>query len=150
MRRLAGFSGFVTTKFCGSYGQKTGPGHWPEQELIALRPLMINQTWEPPAKGGLPASLIYVLSQSYAGATMDDVDLDMLARQLGEDAAIDAKTLAELERALVNHGFLDRGSDGQWRLSPKAMRQLGETALQDVAQQLSGRRGERDHRRAGA
>jgi len=60
MRRLAGFSGFVTTKFCGSYGQKTGPGHWPEQELIALRPLMINQTWEPPAKGGLPASLIYV------------------------------------------------------------------------------------------
>src|SRR5207244_8170894 len=56
-----GVSGFVTTKFCGSYGQKTGPGHWPEQELIALRPLMINQTWEPPAKGGLPASLIYVL-----------------------------------------------------------------------------------------
>src|ERR1700756_5048523 len=30
------------------------------------------------------------------------------------------------------------------------MRRLGETALHDVAQQLSGRHGERDHRRAGA
>ena len=90
------------------------------------------------------------LSQSYAGATMDDVDLDMLARQLGDEAAVDARTLAELERALMNQGFLDRGSDGQWRLSPKAMRQLGETALRDVAQQLSGRHGERETRRAGA
>lgn len=90
------------------------------------------------------------LSQSYSGATMDDVDLDMLARQLGEDAAVDARTLAELERALMNQGFLDRGSDGQWRLSPKAMRQLGQAALRDVAQQLSGRHGERDTHKAGA
>src|ERR1700743_3030629 len=90
------------------------------------------------------------LSQSYPGATMDDVDLDALARQLGDDAAVDARTLADLERALVNKGFLDRGSAGQWRLSPKAMRRLGETALRDVAQQLSSRRGDRELRRAGA
>jgi len=90
------------------------------------------------------------LSQGYAGASMDDVDLDMLARQLGDDAAIDARTLAELERALMNQGFLDRSSDGSWRLSPKAMRQLGQAALRDVAQQLSSRNGERETRRAGA
>ncbi|MDO0975058.1 vWA domain-containing protein [Mycolicibacterium frederiksbergense] len=90
------------------------------------------------------------LSQSYAGATMEDVDLDMLARQLGDEAAVNARTLADLERALTEQGFLDRGSDGQFRLSPKAMRQLGQTALRDVAQQLSGRHGERETRRAGA
>ncbi|MGB3285223.1 MAG: hypothetical protein WBA95_08885, partial [Mycolicibacter algericus] len=76
------------------------------------------------------------LSQAYPGASMDDVDLDALARQLGDQAAVDARTLAELERALLNQGFLDRSSDGQWRLSPKAMRRLGETALRDVARQL--------------
>ena len=90
------------------------------------------------------------LSQSHAGAQMDDVDLDMLARQLGDQAAVDARTLSELERALMNQGFLDRDADGQWRLSPKAMRQLGQMILRDVAQQLSGRHGERDTRRAGA
>ena len=94
--------------------------------------------------------LAEALSQSYAGATMEDVDLEALARQLGPEAAVDAQTLSELEKALVNQGFLDRGSDGQWRLSPKAMRQLGQTALRDVAQQLSGRHGERETRRAGA
>jgi uncharacterized protein with von Willebrand factor type A (vWA) domain len=94
------------------------------------------------------------LSQSYSGATMDDVDLDMLARQLGEDAAVDARTLAELERALMNQGFLDRGSDGQWRLSPKAMRQLGQAAVggggPPPPPRLSGHHGQRDTRRAGA
>ncbi|HEX8779773.1 MAG TPA: hypothetical protein VF728_01205, partial [Nocardioides sp.] len=40
------------------------------------------------------------LSQSYGGARMEDVDLDALARQLGDEAAVDARTLAELERAL--------------------------------------------------
>jgi uncharacterized protein with von Willebrand factor type A (vWA) domain len=94
--------------------------------------------------------LAEALSQSYAGATMDDVDLDMLARQLGDDAAVDARTLAELERALLNQGFLDRSADGHWRLSPKAMRQLGQAALRDVSQQLSGRHGERETQRAGA
>ncbi|NED70762.1 hypothetical protein G3I15_58565, partial [Streptomyces sp. SID10244] len=63
----------------------------------------------------------------YAGAQMDDLDLDALARQLGDEAAVDAQRLAELEKALSEEGFFDRTSDGQLRLSPKAMRQLGES-----------------------
>ena len=90
------------------------------------------------------------LSQQYAGAELDDVDLESLAKHLGPEAAADVRTLAELEKALQQQGFLDKGADGQWRLSPKAMRRLGETAFQDVANGLSGRRGERETRRAGA
>lgn len=90
------------------------------------------------------------LSQSYGGARMDDVDLDKLARQLGDQAAVDAKTLAELERALNDTGYLKRGSDGQLKLSPKAMRQLGKALLKDVANRMSGRQGQRDLRLAGA
>lgn len=62
------------------------------------------------------------LSQSYPGATMDDVDLDALARQLGDQAAVDARTLAELERALVNQGFWTAGptANGGYRRRPCA------------------------------
>ena len=59
------------------------------------------------------------LSQSYGGARMDDLDLDKLARQLGDEAAVDARTLRELEQALRDSGYLKRGSDGQLRLSPE-------------------------------
>lgn len=90
------------------------------------------------------------LSQSYGGARLDDLDLDLLARQLGDEAAVDAKALQELERALRDSGYLKRTSDGQLRLSPKAMRQLGKALLKDVSTRLSGRQGQRDLRQAGA
>ncbi|NRI64917.1 VWA domain-containing protein [Rhodococcus sp. MS16] len=95
-------------------------------------------------------SLADQLSQQYAGAGLDDIDPELLARQLGGEAAADARTLADLEKALQEQGFFDRAPDGQWRLSPKAMRQLGQTALRDVAGQLSSRNGQRDTRRAGS
>jgi uncharacterized protein with von Willebrand factor type A (vWA) domain len=135
-----------------SHLQAARPGeNWSGSERFSGDdPLGMGEGAQALADIGELEQLAEQLSQSYSGATMDDVDLDMLARQLGEDAAVDARTLAELERTLMNQGFLDRGSDGQWRLSPKAMRQLGQAALRDVAQRLSGRHGERDTRRAGA
>jgi uncharacterized protein with von Willebrand factor type A (vWA) domain len=90
------------------------------------------------------------LSQQYTGARMDDIDLDRLAKQLGEDAAVDAATLARLERALRDTGYLRPSSDGSLRLSPKAMRELGRSLLRDVAERMSARQGQRDLRSAGA
>ncbi|WP_145237773.1 vWA domain-containing protein [Prescottella equi] len=90
------------------------------------------------------------LSQQYPGAQLDDIDTEALARQLGDEAVADALTLADLEKALQQQGFFDRAPDGQWRLSPKAMRQLGQTALRDVAGSLAHRGGQRETRRAGS
>ncbi len=90
------------------------------------------------------------LAQSHQGSRMDDVDLDKLARQLGDEASVDARTLQQLEKALRESGTMHRGSDGQLRLTPKAMRQLGKALLRDVATRMSGRQGQRETRRAGA
>ncbi|GGS33745.1 vWA domain-containing protein [Actinokineospora fastidiosa] len=90
------------------------------------------------------------LAQSYPGARLEDIDLEALERQLGADAVVDARRLAELERELRAQGLLERAADGSLRLSPKALRRLGETALSDVVGALRSRRGARDTRRAGA
>src|SRR5690625_7229371 len=89
------------------------------------------------------------LSQSYAGSALSDIDVDKLARQLGDDAAVSAPSLAELDQALGDSGLLRRGSTGDLRLSPQAIRRLGKTLLQDAAR-LSDRQGQRDTRHAGA
>jgi uncharacterized protein with von Willebrand factor type A (vWA) domain len=90
------------------------------------------------------------LSQSYDGARMDDIDLDKLSRQLGDQAAVDAQALRDLERMLQRSGTLRRDSMGGLQLTPKAMRQLGKTLLKDIAQRMSARQGERELRQAGA
>ena len=90
------------------------------------------------------------LSQSYPGASLEDIDLDALEAQLGEQARVDARALAELERELRRQGLFERMPDGSLRLSPKALRRLGESALRDVVDRLGSRRGERETRRSGA
>jgi uncharacterized protein with von Willebrand factor type A (vWA) domain len=90
------------------------------------------------------------LSQSYSGSALSDLDVDKLARQLGDDSAVAARTLSDLEKALRDSGLLRRGTDGDLRLSPRAMRKLGTTLLKDAAGRLSGRQGQRDTRQAGA
>jgi len=90
------------------------------------------------------------LAQSYEGSQLDDLDLDKLARQLGSEAAVDARTLQRLEKALRDSGTLRRGSDGRLALTPKAMRQLGKAVLRAVADTMSDRPGGHDIRRSGA
>jgi uncharacterized protein with von Willebrand factor type A (vWA) domain len=90
------------------------------------------------------------LAQSYPGARLEDIDVESLERQLGEDAGVDARRLAELERELRRQGLFERAPDGSLRLSPKALRRLGETALADVVNSLRGRSGDRDTESAGA
>jgi uncharacterized protein with von Willebrand factor type A (vWA) domain len=95
-------------------------------------------------------SLAEQLSQSYPGARMEDIDLDALGEHLGDQARVDARALADLERELQRQGVFERAPDGSLQLSPKALRRLGESALRDVVDQVGARRGERENRRSGA
>ncbi|MGA6209108.1 vWA domain-containing protein [Nocardia testacea] len=90
------------------------------------------------------------LAQSYPGARLEDIDLEMLERQLGADARVDAARLAELERELRRQGLFERAPDGSLRLTPKALRRLGEVALRDIVGKLRSRKGQRETALAGA
>ncbi|MET8308390.1 VWA domain-containing protein [Micromonospora sp. NPDC005173] len=94
--------------------------------------------------------LLDQLDQEHPGATLDDVDVDAVARTLGRDAADEVRRLRELERELRRQGWVSRDADGL-TLSPKALRRLGGTALRRVFSELTaGPRGQHDLRSAGA
>jgi uncharacterized protein with von Willebrand factor type A (vWA) domain len=90
------------------------------------------------------------LGQRHPGATLDDVDVDSLERHLGRETAEDFAQLRDLERELERQGYLRRGDDGL-RLTPKAVRRLGETALRRVFAELEARgTGDHQDRRTGS
>jgi uncharacterized protein with von Willebrand factor type A (vWA) domain len=94
--------------------------------------------------------LLDALEQDHPGATLDDVDVDAVARTLGREAADDVRRLRELERELRRQGWVSRDADGL-TLSPKALRRLAGTALRRVFADLTaGPRGQHDLRSAGA
>src|ERR671933_2116529 len=86
--------------------------------------------------------LLDQLGQEHPGATLDDVDVEAVERQLGRSAADDVRRLQELERELRRQGWVTRDSEGL-TLSPKALRRLGNTALRTLFAELDGgRRGQ--------
>jgi len=91
------------------------------------------------------------LSQNYAGSTLDDVDVELVERRLGSRAARDLEALRDLERELEQQGYLQRGEDGL-RLTPRAVRRLGQTALRRVFAQIeaTGHGNHEDHRTGSA
>src|SRR3954447_11584477 len=89
------------------------------------------------------------LGQGYFGATLDDVDVERLEQYVGADAARDMEALRQLERELERQGYVSRGDDGL-RLTPRAVRRLGETALKRVFERVDATgRGDHDDRAAG-
>lgn len=95
-------------------------------------------------------SLDNQLAQGHPGASLDDVDVDLLERHLDASSAADFRALRELEQELERQGFVTRGADGL-ELTPRAVRQLGQTALKRVFAQIDATgAGEHDDRRTGS
>jgi uncharacterized protein with von Willebrand factor type A (vWA) domain len=91
-----------------------------------------------------------MLDQDYPGATLDDVDPELVERALGRQAVDDLEALRRVERELQRQGYLQR-SGGRLELTARAVRRLGATALRRVFSVLESRgRGSHDVRDAGA
>src|SRR4051794_22865565 len=90
------------------------------------------------------------LGQNYPGASIDDVDPELLERALGRNAVDDLEALRRIERELQRQGYLQR-SGGDLELTPRGLRRLGETALRRVFNALEATgRGDHDMHDAGA
>src|SRR5439155_22684194 len=91
-----------------------------------------------------------MLDQGYPGASLDDVDPELVERALGRQAVDDLEALRRVERELQRQGYLQRAA-GALELTPRAVRRLGATALRRVFAVLDARcRGTHDIRDAGA
>jgi uncharacterized protein with von Willebrand factor type A (vWA) domain len=91
------------------------------------------------------------LAQEHPGATLDDVDVDALERQLSPAAVQDLRQLRQLEAELERQGYLHRDEHGAPALTPKALRRLGESALRRIFSGLeAAARGQHDDHRTGA
>src|SRR4029453_3605262 len=76
-------------------------------------------------------ALVDQLSHSDRTSTLDDVDVELLEKHLGREALREMGALRALERELEEQGYLSRGAGGL-RLTPRAVRRLGQTALRRV------------------
>ncbi len=130
---------------------RPGLGRGPVQMRQGGEPLGYSDAVEAVAELADLEALEAQLEQGHPGATLDDVDVDALERSLGAGAAADLRALRELERELERQGFVSRGDDGL-RLTPRAVRRLGETALRRVFAELEaqGSGDHQDHRTGSA
>jgi uncharacterized protein with von Willebrand factor type A (vWA) domain len=94
--------------------------------------------------------LSQMLGQDYPGASLDDVDPELLERALGRNAVDDLEALSRVERELREQGYLQQ-REGDLALTPKGMRRIGQTALTRIFKQMQARgRGNHDMRDAGS
>ncbi|CAO5246436.1 vWA domain-containing protein [Frankia sp. AgKG'84/4] len=87
--------------------------------------------------------LAAALGQDYAGASLEDIDPDAVARALGRSAVDDLRSLQQVERELERQGFITRRA-GSLELTPRAVRRIGQAALTRIFRQVSAR-GRGDH-----
>lgn len=118
-----------------------------------LRALAPGLAWDEPMEGGgepmglaegLDAidrasrleELERTLTQDYAGAGLEDVDVEELRRALGDEAVRDFQRLRAIERLLEESGVVVRHG-GRLELTPRGVRKLGERALAKVFERVS-------------
>lgn len=126
------------------FGRGRGPG------LTGDEPLGLPDATRALAEMADLEALASQMSDADAMADLDQIDADALERALGRGARDDLEAMQQMQRELEEQGFLT--SDGDTlRLSPKAVRRIGRSALKEVFDQIDGQeRGSHARHRTGA
>lgn len=75
------------------------------------------------------------LKQNQNRHSLNALDSDLVRDVLGEEAAISIGYLYQLDSRLVEAGYL-RQADGQYELTPRAVRKIGQKALEEILARL--------------
>ena len=76
------------------------------------------------------------LRSANSPAALSEVDLDKVAKHLGDDAAKSMDRLAKLAKQLTDAGLIDQ-REGRYELTPAGTRRIGQQALSDLFGQLT-------------
>jgi len=80
-----------------------------------------------------------MLQSAASPAALSEVDLDDVARHLGDDAARSLEHLARLARELSDAGLIENRG-GRTEITPKGVRRLGQRALADLFSKMAADR----------
>jgi uncharacterized protein with von Willebrand factor type A (vWA) domain len=80
-----------------------------------------------------------LFSSASSPNALDEVDIDQVRRQLGDDAARSLERLAKLTKTLQENGLIEN-QGGRTELTPKGVRRLGQRALSDLFSQMQRER----------
>jgi uncharacterized protein with von Willebrand factor type A (vWA) domain len=80
-----------------------------------------------------------VFASASSPNALDEIDIDQLRRQLGDDAARSLERLAKLTKLLKENGLIEQ-QGGRTELTPKGVRRLGQRALSDLFSQMQRER----------
>jgi len=75
------------------------------------------------------------LKESQHSRSLDVVDEKLLRELMGDEAAAELERLRNITRVLEEAGYI-RWKDGQYELTPRGMRKIGQKALEDIFAQL--------------
>lgn len=135
-----------------------------QDNLKALRPEFSRQAGAPltgeqggslgQATGALAEmgdleNLFKQMQDAFAAGDPSQVDLDLLERVMGRSARDDLEAMAQLQKELQEGGFLVQEGDSL-RLSAKAIRRIGQSALREVFKHLdASARGDHEMHQSG-
>jgi uncharacterized protein with von Willebrand factor type A (vWA) domain len=75
------------------------------------------------------------LRESQYSRSLDVVDEELLRELMGDEAATELERLRSITRVLEEAGYI-RWKDGQYELTPRGTRKIGQKALEDIFAQL--------------